>query len=81
MKVVIKSVAEGDLEKNDYLDEIQIEIDGERVFQVSDGEPEDNNLCRNFNACYGIGDLMKRAYEAGANGELLDLDYEDLEIM
>ncbi len=39
-----------------------------------DGEPEDNNLGRNFNSCYSIKDLVKKAYEAGKSGESLEIE-------
>lgn len=60
------------VENYGYYDErssIEILIDGKRVFYVHDGEPEDNNLSRNFSACYTIVELLKRAYEAGKRGE------------
>ena len=39
-----------------------------------DGEPEDNNLGRNFNSCYSIDRLIREAYEAGKNGEELIIE-------
>ena len=53
----------------DWRDRLTIEIDGFPVFDVSDGEPEDNNLDRNFQDCRNVVDLMKRAWEAGKKGE------------
>jgi len=54
---------------DDFLESVSIEVDGERVFFVSDGEPEDNNLSRNFSDVHNIPRLMKMAYEAGKNGQ------------
>lgn len=56
-------------EHDGYSSSIEILIDGKRVFCVSDGEPEDNNLSRNFSDCYMILELLRRAYEAGKRGE------------
>lgn len=55
---------------------IEIFIDGKRVFTVSDGEPEDNTLNRNFNDCYGILDLLRQVHEAGKRGETLEVEEE-----
>lgn len=50
---------------------IRVETDNGGRDQVSfyDGEPEDNNLARNFNDVYSIVGLMEMAYEAGKRGE------------
>ena len=54
---------------DDFLESVSIEVDGKRVFFVNDGEPEDNNLSRNFSDVHNIPRLMKMAYEAGKNGQ------------
>lgn len=59
---------------SDYRNALKIEIDGKRVFSVCDGQPEDSNLSRAFNDCYSIPDLLKRAYEAGKNGESYEVE-------
>jgi hypothetical protein len=56
-------------EEMDYRSFLVIFMDGKRFFDVSDGEPEDANLSRNFSGCYGIVNMMKSAYDAGKNGE------------
>ena len=61
MKVEMFSATYG----NEDRDALIIQIDGKTVFSAFDGEPEDNSLCRNFGDCFGIGDLMKQAYDAG----------------
>jgi hypothetical protein len=53
---------------------LAIKVDGEKKFEVSDGEPEDSNLCRDFNDCYLIPGLMQMAYEAGKRGESLEIE-------
>lgn len=55
--------------EDDYFLSLKISIDGETVFQAHDGEPEDNTLSRNFNDCFGIAQLLERAWKAGKNGE------------
>lgn len=52
-------------------------VDGEKVFDVGDGEPEDNTLGRNFNDCFGIPDLLQKAYNAGKSGEQLEITRSD----
>ena len=59
---------EEELEENEDRDAMSIVIDGEKFFDVHDGEPEDNNLCRNFNDCLRIPALMLAAYEVGKRG-------------
>lgn len=41
-----------------------IKIDGEIVFDVGDGEPEDNNLRRNFNDCFKLPEIMLMVVQA-----------------
>ena len=69
MEVEIKSLTDEGVERRDYRNVLEIFVDGKRVFSVSDGEPEDATLSRDFNDCWKVGDLMKMAYEAGRTGE------------
>ena len=69
MIVEVKSLTDEAIEERDYRDYLSISIDGKRVFCVSDGEPEDATLARDFNDCWGIPELMKHAHQAGARGE------------
>lgn len=57
---------------------VTIYVDEKEVFSVHDGEPEDNNLYRNFSDVLGIPDLMKMAYEAGKAGEAFILEETDI---
>lgn len=60
--------------------QMEIMIDGKKVFDVCSADsPEDNNLHRNFSDCYSIPQLLKRAWEAGKNGEPFELTYEEAE--
>lgn len=61
-------------QEDDYQGSLDIFIDGKKEFSVHDGEPEDNNLYRNFNDCLSIVSLLKRAYDAGKNGEELIIE-------
>lgn len=67
MKVIEKHIM---IDEDEMRAGVEIEIDGVTAFSVSDGEPEDNNLYRNFDACHSIGHLMQRAYDAGKAGEM-----------
>ncbi len=64
----------------DWRDSLRIEIDGTMVFCVWDGEPEDTNLSRNFNDCYKVVGLMRRAYEAGKRGESFSAEEKEQEV-
>ena len=75
MKVIVLSHNDVDLKSRYYQDRVKIAVDGKVVFDVYDGEPEDNNLCRNFNDVLTIPSLMRQAYEAGRKGE--ELEFED----
>jgi hypothetical protein len=78
MKVVQKLIED----KEDYRDQLEIEIDGETKFSIGRGEPEDMSLDRDLNDAYRVVDLMKLAYDAGKNGEEFEvskvqLDYKE----
>ncbi|MDU3334585.1 MAG: hypothetical protein E7F09_13490 [Clostridium perfringens] len=79
MKVKILSLTEEVVESRDYRDAMAIEIDGERKFEVRDGEPEDSCLSRDFSDCFNIKDLMELAYHAGKNGEEFEIEWEEVE--
>lgn len=69
MKIATITLTDKAIEDRDYRDIFAIEIDGERVFEVWDGEPEDNTLVRNFSSIYSIPKLLQSAYDAGKAGE------------
>ena len=48
---------------------LTLEVDGEHVFSVGNGESEDNILCRDLGFVYSIPGLLKAAYRAGKAGE------------
>lgn len=78
MKVTVIKLTEEAVEKRDYRDGFVIEIDGKGVASFFDGEPEDANLSRDFKDCWGIPDLLKRAHEAGKNGETFELEAKEV---
>ena len=69
MKVEFITRTAEEIESCDYRDAVYIKINDERVFNVFDGETEDANLSRDFSDVYKIPELLKKAYEAGKNGE------------
>ena len=69
MKVLLVSLTDEAQERRDYRDCLEISIDGKAVFEVYDGEPEDATLARDFNDCWGIPELMEKAYLAGIANE------------
>ena len=74
MKVTVKSLTEEASERRDYRQVLEISIYGKRVFRVSDGEPEDATLNRDFNDCYQVSDLMQRAYTVGQIGGSFEIE-------
>lgn len=55
---------------------LEIALDEKTKFHVcSSDSPEDNTLSRNFSDCYDIPELLRKAYEAGRNGEEFELEY------
>ena len=65
MIVIIKTLTDEAVERRDYCSAYTIDIDGKKVFQVYDGEPEDNNLFRNFSDIYGIPEIIYRSNNRG----------------
>ena len=74
MKIVEKHIT---IDEDEMTMGLEILIDGERAFKVEDGELEDSNLSRDFGACYSIGHLLAKAYDAGKAGE--EFDHEIIE--
>lgn len=69
MKIIVYTLSEEEMKNRDYREEVIIEINGHREMMFREGEPEDNSLSRNFSGVFFIDELMKKAYEAGINGE------------
>lgn len=72
MKITIKTEL-----WRDYRESLEIEVDytnendnGEtQLLRFYDGEPEDNNLARNFSDCHRIVGMMELAYKAGRDNK------------
>ena len=82
MKVEILSRSEENIEYYDYRDRLKIVVvtnNGEQTLNFHDGEPEDNNLGRNFGHCHSIPALLEQAYNAGKNGEEFEIEMGNLE--
>ena len=77
MTTIIEQIYEVDAE-NDYKTEITVKLDGKVIFNVCDGEDEDNSICRNFSDCSKVLELLKQVYELGKNG--VEVDFKDTEI-
>jgi len=73
MKVEVISLTDKVIEDREYRDRLVIKIDGKNEFHVSDGEPEDARLGRDFSDCWKIPELMTMAHEAGAKGEAIEI--------
>lgn len=78
MKVTtVTLTAEGQASR-DYRGMYAIEVDGKTIIEIWEGEPEDNNLYRNFNDIFSIPKLLQTAYDAGKRGEALS--FESIEV-
>lgn len=53
-------------------DALSVYIEGTRL-SFMDGEPEDNNISRNFSDVERIGEAIKEAHKAGLEGRPLNL--------
>ncbi len=69
MEITIITLSDIGLEACDWQGTYAIKFDGKTVFSVVDGEPEDNNISRNFNDVYSIPTLLKQMYKLGKSGE------------
>tara|TARA_R110001599_G_C12062067_1_gene643264 strand:- start:441 stop:683 length:243 start_codon:yes stop_codon:yes gene_type:complete len=79
MNIELISRDEKALEEYDYRDFLEIKVNGNKVFRVRDGEPEDATLCRDFGDCWKIEGLMKAAFEAGKMGEEFNVTCSEIE--
>lgn len=75
MKMEIITYSEEYSKKRDYQQALKIKINNKRMFSVSDAGdcPEDATLNRDLSDCYNIEKMLIRAYEAGKNGETLEV--------
>jgi hypothetical protein len=69
MTIKVLSRSPERLEDYDYREALEIHVDGVKTMSFHDGEPEDASLARDFGDVYSIPALLKKAYEAGVNGE------------
>ena len=81
MEIKLIKRAESVLEKYDYREALEIEVNGKPVMSFHDGEAEDNTISRNFSDILGISDLVQKVYDAGKKGEVLtiiEVESEDI---
>jgi len=78
MKVIQKTLSASALSETDYRESFEIEVDEKCIISILDGEPEDNNISRNFAGVFRITELMKMAFEAGVSGETFEI--EEIEV-
>ena len=74
MKAVIKTLTKEGLKHRDYYDEVEISINGERIFSIYDDRIEGNHPYRKPDNPYDIAGILKQAYNAGKNGEELKIE-------
>ena len=70
-KMIVKIVTKGE----DYDARVTLQINGkEQLWVYNMGEcPEDANVVRDLSFVYNITSMMRRAYEAGKNGEEFEI--------
>ena len=68
-------------EDYDY-ESLEIVIDGKSKFKVSNSADamEDATLSRDFEDCHNIPALLRKAFEAGKNGEDFEIEYIEDEV-
>ncbi|AGI11910.1 hypothetical protein PQE71_gp178 [Bacillus phage Izhevsk] len=73
MKVLVTAKVSNDMRQQ----MLEIIIDNVTKFSVHSDEqyPEDNRLSDNFEDCYDIPALLRKAWEAGKNGEDFKVEY------
>lgn len=72
MKITVINRQQDDFE---FRQSLEIIVDGEDLaLDFTDGEPEDNNLSRDFNDVFRIIELVKLAYDAGIRDEELQIN-------
>lgn len=77
MKVKVTNRSDKGIEDCDGRGAIEIEIQSKnKTMNLSfcDGEPEDNNIRRNFGDVHDIEEALRMAYDSGCNGEIWELE-------
>lgn len=74
MKLIVK-IMEDENECRTHYEIVQEE--GRCLFSAHDGEPEDNNLMRNFSDVLSLPKLLKIVHEAGLKNEPLEFEYQE----
>lgn len=77
MKVVVRTTP--DAENEGFDNYFELIVDDKSILGIGNylNEcPEDAYLCRDLNFVYDIPDLIKNAYEAGKNGDVLEITNE-----
>jgi hypothetical protein len=76
MQLITEEMSREESVKHDHREAIKFSLtsNGETItVDFIDGEPEDNSLSRDFCGVYSIPDLIKMAYEAGKQGQTLEM--------
>ena len=81
MKITITRLTETGRVNNNYQDFVEISIERGPTLFFADGEPEDNNMSRNFNDIYKIGSLLGEMYKAGELDEGFELNEIEVDEM
>ena len=79
MDVEVITLTKEAVSKWKYRNSLEIRIDGKKAVMFLDGEAEDANLRRDFNDCYKIPELIRKAHEAGARGEVLSVTTREVD--
>jgi len=75
MKLSVYSLTNEELKKRDYSNAFMLKINGKTVLSVADGEPEDNNLSRNFSDILSIPRLLQQVYDAGTLHDGFEIEF------
>lgn len=64
---------------DDYRDFLGIYFNDDQKMWLIDGDPEDNNLSRNFADTYSILQMLEEVYNLGKNGVEVQFKEEEVE--
>ena len=71
---------EGIWDHEDWRTSLTYTLDGQCIFAVHEGEPEDRSISRDFKDCRKLISLMRLAYEAGKRGEPFSSSFSSPEL-
>jgi hypothetical protein len=76
--VIEKTSTDEDYQGTVTIEEKKDDLPPRTIFNVFDGEPEDNTLGRNFNDCNQVAALLEKFYNYGKSGVVVEFAYDEV---